>query len=188
VRSRREEVQMKRIRRLAIRMITVTVVAGIMVAGLSVVSAPAAHAYSYSNRGCAGSQQFKVLQGYNLGGLYATFPARTVPRSPCYASSTQLIYIRYRLWQKDGYGNWLFYKEQWFSVSVIPGYQANMPAWGIGSLYRHLNADVYVEWRTTGDVFIGSQFVDYVNLSDYTCSGCFVRTDPVVGAYITLGW
>jgi hypothetical protein len=179
---------MKRIRKLAARITAVSLIAGTMVSGMASVGVPHAQAYTYSNQGCAGSQQFKVLQGSYIYGLYANFPARTVYRSPCYASSTQVVYIRYRLWQKDGYGNWLFYKEQWFSASVTPGYVVNMPAWGLGSLYRHLNADVYVEWRTTGNVFIGSQFVDYVHLSDYTCSGCFVRTDPVVGAYITLGW
>ena len=163
----------------------------IMAAGLVITAlgsnVPAAQAWSASSNGCTGTVQVPRVEGYSMsdGTAAVTFADRYAWRSPCYSNSYHVITITTRIWQHNGY-QWYLHLKRVSSTKVAPGAQG---AW-LGGFHQWVNLrsynslDVLVEWRTDSGFFLGSVYIDYNAIADYACHGCWVGTDPTVGAFL----
>jgi hypothetical protein len=168
------------------RILATVALAIVSVSLLACVGVSPANAFSVTASGCPGTVQAPVFKAPY--GTFFEFPQRYAWRSPCYASSTQVVKIRYRLWGLNlNTRQWQYVGEQWREGRSDPGTQG---AWVAGysavSTWGNVSADVLVEWRLTNGFLIGSKYVDYNSVYDYQCfmQGCGIYTDPVVGAYI----
>jgi hypothetical protein len=173
-------------RRMLIRLFGV----GLATAALAAIGVAPAHAFTWENNGCPGTIEVPTTNGYYNFGPSFEFPTRVARRSACYATSTQTISVRYRLW---GYNfsaaRWEYYTELTRAGSVPPGYALKVAGFGGGSTRGAISADVLVEWRLPNGVLIGSQYINYNNTADYGCpmGGCRIYQDPIMGAYIRFG-
>jgi hypothetical protein len=172
-------------RRAGGRFLAVVLVAVGLLASLGSVPA---HAASATPQGCPGRVQVPKFHGYHYSNPpmdIAVFPERFAYRSACYANSTQTIYARYRSFRWNvNTQTWVLNGEHWVPPArVAPG---QLGAWLPSHspfASRFLTVDVQVQWWT-GSTFIGSVYIDYNSVGDYTCSLCSVHPDPNVGAYI----
>jgi hypothetical protein len=166
-----------------------------MVSLLGLVGATPAHALTETKYYAPGSVQVPSTQGSAdfFGNAKVTFPQRYAWRSSAAAGSTQIIFVTYRIYQRNtSTGAWnVIGTSTTYATSPAGTPGAWLAGWTdpvtAGGWYH---VTVTAQWQTQGGVYLGTQLDDFRLQSDYQClsgaNSCFTSSDNYVGAYMSL--